>query len=323
MSQPLNEARILLALQALQNNPKLSIRRAAGIYKVGFGVLRNRKNGIQSRSDTIPNSRKLSDLEEQIIVQFLLDLDSRGFPARLRFVEEMANSLLADRDASPVGKRWAHNFIKRQPELKTRLFRRYDYQRAKCEDPTIIRGWFRLVQNTIAKYGIRSDDIWNFDETGFMMGLIMAGMAVTGSEGQGRPKSVQPGNREWITAIAAINAEGQSIPPFIIGSGQYHLANWYRESNLPPDWVIATSQNGWTNNKLGLEWLKHFDQSTTNRSTGPYRLLILDGHESHHSADFERYCEEKKIITLCMPAHASHLLQPLDVGCFAVLKDAL
>ncbi|KAM5526450.1 transposase [Fusarium oxysporum f. sp. phaseoli] len=57
--------------------------------------------------------------------------------------------------------------------LKTRLFRKYDYQRAKCEDPTIIRGWFRLVQNTIAKYGIRSDDIWNFDETGFMMGVIM------------------------------------------------------------------------------------------------------------------------------------------------------
>ncbi|RYC78589.1 hypothetical protein BFJ63_vAg18538 [Fusarium oxysporum f. sp. narcissi] len=322
MPQPSNEARILLALQALQNNPKLSLRRAAKIYEVGFGTLRNRQNGIQSRDAWVPKSRRLTDLEEQIIVQFLLDLDSRGFPARLRFVEEIANSLLTDRDASPVGKRWAHNFIKRQPELKTRLFRRYDYQRAKCEDPTIIRGWFRLVQNTIAKYGIRSDDIWNFDETGFMMGVIMVGMAVTGSERQGRPKSVQPGNREWITAIAAINAEGQSIAPFIIGSGQYHLANWYRESNLPPDWVIATSQNGWTNNELGLEWLKHFDRSTTKRSNARYRLLILDGHESHHSVKFERYCQDHKIITLCMPAHASHLLQPLDVGCFAVLKKA-
>jgi hypothetical protein len=322
MTQPSNEARILLALQALQNNPKLSIRRAASMYKVRYGTLRNRKNGMQSRCDSIPNSRSLSDLEEKIIVQFILDLDSRGFPSRLRFVEEMANSLLADRNASPVGKRWAHNFVKRQPELKTRLFRRYDYQRAKCEDPTIIRGWFRLVQNTIAKYGIRSDDIWNFDETGFMMGVIMAGMVVTGSERQGRPKSVQPGNREWITVIQAINAEGQSIAPFIIGAGQYHLANWYRECDLPGDWVIATSQNGWTNNELGLEWLKHFDRSTTNRSTGPYRLLILDGHESHHSADFERYCKENKIITLCMPAHASHLLQPLDVGCFGPLKQA-
>ncbi|KAJ3539819.1 hypothetical protein NM208_g5337 [Fusarium decemcellulare] len=234
----------------------------------------------------------------------------------------MANSLLADRDASPVGKRWAHNFVKRQPELKTRLFRKYDYQRAKCEDLTIIRDWFRLVQNTIAKYGIRSDDIWNFDETGFMMGIIMAGMVVTGSERHGRPKSVQPGNREWITVIQAINAEGQSIAPFIIGAGQYHLANWYRECDLPSDWVIATSQNGWTDNQLGLEWLKHFDRSTAKRSVGRYRLLILDGHESHHSADFERYCEENKIITLCMPAHASHLLQPLDVGCFSVLKKA-
>jgi hypothetical protein len=234
----------------------------------------------------------------------------------------MANSLLADRDASPVGKRWAHNFVKRQPELKTRIFRRYYYQRAKCEDPTIIRGWFRLVQNTIAKYNIQSEDIWNFDETGFMMGIIQSGMVVTGSERQGRPKSIQPGNREWITAIPAINAEGQSIPPFIIGAGQYHLANWYRDSNLPGDWVIATSQNGWTNNELGLKWLKHFNRSTAKRSVSLYRLLILDGHESHHSVDFERYCQDHKIITLCMPAHASHLLQPLDVGCFSVLKNA-
>ncbi|KAJ3545561.1 hypothetical protein NM208_g2452 [Fusarium decemcellulare] len=322
MSQSSNEARILLALQALQNNLNLKLRPTAKAYRVPYSTLRDRRNGIQSQRDWIPKSRRLSDLEEQIIVQFILDLDSRGFPSRLRFVEEMANSLLADRDASPVGKRWAHNFVKRQPELKTRLFRKYDYQRAKCEDPAIIRNWFTLVANTIAKYGIRSDDIWNFDETGFMMGIIMAGMVVTGSERHGRPKSVQPGNREWITVIQAINAEGQSIAPFIIGAGQYHLANWYRECDLPSDWVIATSQNGWTDNQLGLEWLKHFDRSTAKRSVGRYRLLILDGHESHHSADFERYCEENKIITLCMPAQASHLLQPLDVGCFSVLKKA-
>jgi hypothetical protein len=178
------------------------------------------------------------------------------------------------------------------------------------------------VANTIAKYGIRSDDIWNFDETGFMMGIIQSGMVVTGTNRRGKPKSVQPGNREWITVIQAINAEGWAIQPFIIGAGQYHLANWYQESNLPGDWAIATSQNGWTDNDIGLEWLKHFDRCTSNRSVGSYRLLILDGHESHHSVDFERYCEEKKIITLCMPPHSSHLLQPLDVGYFNLLKQA-
>ncbi|KAH7464301.1 hypothetical protein FOMA001_g17409 [Fusarium oxysporum f. sp. matthiolae] len=120
----------------------------------------------------------------------------------------MANRLLADRDASPVGKRWASNFVKRQPELKTRFFRRYDGQRAKCEDLDIIRNWFRLVANTVAKYGIRSDDMWNFGETGFMMGVIASGMVVTGTDKRRRFKSVQPRNREWITVIQAINAEG-------------------------------------------------------------------------------------------------------------------
>ncbi|SCO92408.1 related to transposase [Fusarium oxysporum] len=234
----------------------------------------------------------------------------------------MANRLLADRDASPVGKRWTINFMKRQPELKTCFQRRYDYQRAKCEDPTIICNWFRLVQNTIARYSIRSDDIWNFDETGFIMGLIASGIVVTGAERRGRPKSVQPGNREWVTAIQAINAEGQAIDPFIVVAGQYHLANWYQDSNLPGTWAIATTANGWTDNETGLDWLKHFNRYTTDRSVGPYRLLILDGHESHQSADFQIYCEVNNIITLCMPPHSSHLLQPLEVVCFGPLKKA-
>ncbi|KAI8648297.1 HTH CENPB-type domain-containing protein [Fusarium sp. Ph1] len=102
----------------------------------------------------------------------------------------MANRLLTDRDASPVGKRWASNFVKRHPDLKTRFFRKYDYQRAKCEDPTIIRNWFTLVANTIAKYGITLADIYNFDETGFIMGMITSGMVVTGAERRGNPKSV-------------------------------------------------------------------------------------------------------------------------------------
>ncbi|KAM6509943.1 hypothetical protein FALCPG4_19040 [Fusarium falciforme] len=322
MSQFNNEANILLALKALQDDPKLSLRRAASIYQVHHWTLYRRQKGVQSRRDWIPKSRKLSDLEEQIIIQFILDLDSRGFPPRLRGVEEMANRLLADRDASPVGKRWASNFVKRHPDLKTRFFRKYDYQRAKCEDPTLIRDWFTLVANTIAKYGIALADIYNFDETGFMMGVIASGMVVTGAERRGNPKLVQPGNREWVTVIQAINAEGWAIQPFIVVAGQYHLASWYRESNLPGDWAIATTQNGWTDNETGLEWIKHFDQHTKTRSNGRHRLLILDGHESHHSTDFETYCEENNIITLCMPPHSSHLLQPLDVGCFGPLKKA-
>jgi hypothetical protein len=106
----------------------------------------------------------------------------------------------------------------------------------------------------------------------------------------------------------------------------YHLPGkapplrWYKEDDLPHDWVIAVSENGWTTNKLGLQWLKHFDEHTKRHTVGTHRLLILDGHESHNSLEFQQYCKENKIITLCMPPHSSPLLQPLDVGCFAPLK---
>jgi hypothetical protein len=53
---------------------------------------------------------------------------------------------------------------------------------------------------------------------------------------------------------------------------------------------------------------------------GVYRLLILDGHESHLNQDFKDYCLEHKILTLCMPPHLSHILQLLDMVCFSPLK---
>jgi hypothetical protein len=51
-----------------------------------------------------------------------------------------------------------------------------------------------------------------------------------------------------------------------------------------------------------------------------YRLLILDGYKSHLNQDFKDYCLKHKILTLCMPSHSSHILQPLDVVCFSPLK---
>jgi hypothetical protein len=263
MASPSKEARLILALEALGKDPKLRLSTAAKIYSVPYNTLRDRRAGRPARRDIPANSRKLTDLEEQTIVRYIVELCTRAFPPRLCYVEDMANRLLRERDAPVVGKRWAHNFIKRQPELRTRFTRKYDYQRAKCEDPEIIREWFALVHNTKAKYGILDDDSYNFDETGFMMGIITPTMVVTTSDGYGRAKQAQPGNREWATVIQGVNARGWAIPPFIILAGQHHLTNWYQESNLPATWRIATTENGWTTNEKGMDWIRHFNFHTT------------------------------------------------------------
>jgi hypothetical protein len=217
-------------------------------------------------------------------------------------------------------KNWPDRFVARRPEIKMRFNRVYDYQRGLCEDPAIIEPWFRLVANMRAKYGILDCDFYNFDETGFMMGMIRPGMVVTRSDRVGKPKAIQPGNREWLTAICSIAGDGYVVPPFLVVKGRFHLASWYSEHQIPDDWAVATTANGWTDNKTGLEWLRHFDQHTKHRRRGVYRMLVLDGHESHVNAASEDYCKENNIVNNCLPPHSSHLTQPLDVGCYSVLK---
>ena len=117
-----------------------------------------------------------------------------------------------------------------------------------------------------------------------------------------------------------MGSDGFTIPPYIIVAGKNHLSTWSYDSPLPRSWRIAVTSNGWTTNERGLDWIHHFEHHTKLRTKGKYRLLVLDGHESHHSTDFELFCKEHDIITLCMPPHSSHKLQPLDVGCFRALK---
>ena len=132
------EGRVILALDALKRDKKLSLRAAAKLYNIPAATLSDRRAGRPARRDTMPNSKKLTKSEEEAIVQYVIELDSRSFPPRLCGVEDMANQLLRVRDAPPVGKLWAHRFVKRHPDICTRYSRRYDYQRAKCEDPKVI-----------------------------------------------------------------------------------------------------------------------------------------------------------------------------------------
>ena len=237
----------------------------------------------------------------------------------------MANHLLLLRDplhsSLRVGKNWVSKLIKRRTELQCRYSRRYNHEQAKCEDRKIIQDWFKTLEDTIAAHGIQTEDIYNFDETGFAMGLCATTKVITGAEHYGREKLLQPGNREWVTVIESVNASGWALPPYIILKGQNIQEGWL--DGLSDGWRLDVSPNGWTTDEIGLKWLtKTFIPAANPRRIGTHLLLVLDGHGSHLTPEFDRICSENKIIPLCMPAHSSHLLQPLDVSVFAVLKRA-
>jgi hypothetical protein len=66
------------------------------------------------------------------------------------------------------------------------------------------------------------------------MGLISTQKAVTRAEYYGRHRLLQPGNREWVTATEAIEADGYSLPPCVIFKGKVAVAGLF--DNLPKHW---------------------------------------------------------------------------------------
>ena len=111
----------------------------------------------------------------------------------------MADHLLAARGQDPlprpVGQKWVSRFIKTQPELQTKWDRKLHSQRALCEDPVRISAWYKLVEETRQAYGIQDIDTYNFNETGFMIGVGSSlSKVVTSADTVGRAIRVQLGN---------------------------------------------------------------------------------------------------------------------------------
>ncbi|KAL1960190.1 hypothetical protein VTO42DRAFT_8733 [Malbranchea cinnamomea] len=63
--------------------------------------------------------------------------------------------------------------------------------------------------------------------------------------------------------------------PMIILKGKWHQTSWY-ENELPDDWRIETSESGWTNEELGLIWLKEIDIQQTHPSSCNWPIPPLD-----------------------------------------------
>jgi len=98
------------------------------------------------------------------------------------------------------------NLIKHRPEIDSKFARKYNYKRAKCKDPKIIQEHFDRVRAAISEYGILLEDIYNFDKTGFTIGLCASAKVITRNNQYTQPKLLQPRNREWVTIIKATNS---------------------------------------------------------------------------------------------------------------------
>jgi hypothetical protein len=227
---------------------------------------------------------------------------------------------------------WVTRFLNRHPDtLTSKWSTGMDATRHKADSHLKYKLYFDLLHAKMKEYKVLLENLYYMDEKGFMIGVIGRSKRVF-TPRQWEQKEVtaalQDGNRDWITALACICADGTALPPGIIyQSNNCTLqSSWVEDIKVSKHQVFtASSPSGWTNDTLGLAWLEQvFDRYTKQKARRgrEWRLLIVDGHGSHLTEGFFDYCLKHRILLAVFPPHSTHTLQPLDVVCFKPFASA-
>ncbi|PPQ94161.1 hypothetical protein CVT25_004429, partial [Psilocybe cyanescens] len=185
-------------------------------------------------------------------------------------------------------------------------------KRGRAANPANNTLWFEtILLGTITKYSIKPINMYASDEIGFQGQGQGEREFVFGPHTKGDPYQQRAGTQENITGIVTICADGTTIPPSVIFKGNAYNVRW--GDNNPLNASPGYQKKGWTDDEIGIEWIKQFDQLTRTKAKNEHRLLIVDGHNSHYTVPFLQYACENQIVVICYPAHGTHIYQGLDV----------
>jgi hypothetical protein len=250
-----------------------------------------------------------------------------GFAAMPQMIHQSAefimNSSRAPHEQQTLSRDWVSRFLKAHPELIKKKQKSQDVDRITAQKIEEIELWFRKYRKVVAEEGLIPSDIWNFDETGFRVGCGGNQIVVTyGTQKKGKIRLdiASETNRDYLTSVEAVNADGEVILPLLILKAKQHLHQWYNHTEIPGDYYLGVSDTGYTNDELSIAWIKHFNKFSSRLQKGAKRLLLFDGFGGHMTKQFLEICESEAIIPFALPPHTSHMLQPLDVGAFQLYK---
>jgi len=239
------EERIQLAINALANAnaelepdniQRLSIRKAADAYAVPRTTLRSRMNGLRTRAEAHVEQQNLSPAEEEILVKWAKVQGRRGIPMTYFTLTKYASEI----SGKPIGESWPKRFLARHKDLKVKATTGLEKCRAKALNPTAVHGFYNILEEVVAEFNIKPENMWNMDEKGVQLGIGAKVSAIVDRD-QATAYSVEDGNRELVTIIEAVCADGTALIPSVIFQGAWRNLEWERPENNPSSARFVTS----------------------------------------------------------------------------------
>jgi hypothetical protein len=313
------------ALDAITDHG-MKVRTAARHFGIPATSLRNHLYGLVTTRQRGSQS-VLKEGEEQKLVQYLFKMQDLRHPltsGQLRLKVTLATQTRETPWSAlgVPGKSWLRCFKQRHPEVSSRKSQGLEMGRARGLCPTSATSLYSNLEELYSAFTYPPSHIWNCDESGVQAGRS-GGATVLAKTGSKSVHSIEPDQREHLSVLSCINAEGGSIPNFYILKGTYFLQDYVKrcEDNA----VMAMQPNAWMTKWLFESWISHFI-GCLKRGPGidqkNRHLLVLDGHNSHVTLEVVSVAMTSGLDIVSLPSHTSHALQPLDVSCFKPFKTA-
>ncbi|XP_034034566.1 tigger transposable element-derived protein 6-like [Thalassophryne amazonica] len=299
---------------------RCTVRQAAKDFGVPKSSLGDRVSGRVRPGSRSGPAQLITSADEELLVEFSLYMSKHGFPLTKQQLVSFASSIYKRQHRrvafSKLGQTWWLNFRKRQEKnISIQPSDNVVRGRTACVRKEAVDQFFHLMSAIMDAHGLREKpyQIFTCHDMGFQLGRKRAILTKHCSLGY-KPTS---GLRDHISILACFSAAGDDIPPFIIYSKAYPGGVCYKTQG-PPKALYGWSDSGCINSDLFKKWfLKHFLRHAPKERP---LLLIFDGHKSPVSLEVVEAARNQGVILLCLPPHCSHILQPLDVGLFALLK---
>lgn len=301
---------------------KMSVKKASRMFHVPDTTLRDRVlQKVDPETAVFGKSPVLECFEEANLVRHFKTMAAYGYGYTRQECVDIASDYavhLGKRTMDkPFTMKWMRGFLKRWPELKVLKPRGLEHVRAKMASKETVAEYFKNLANTISTYNMHDKPhlIYNIDEKGISIDHKPPSVV---SDSTYCPQAVTSGRGKTITILGGGSASGVAIPPFFIFPGKRMRPELLNGAS--PGTNGTMSETGWSNGVIFREYLENHFLKFVPRRDNEKVLLLLDGHRSHVSVNLVEWAKQQGIIIFILPAHTSHILQPMDVSCYGPLE---